>query len=343
MLSPDSAPLVIRWIAAQEKTINPHRLFFTSPVFRYRNQKYRYFRHVGFALANAADNCEQENVALITLFSLMSQFFRDDCDHPVSITLSDAGIWHELLSDEIPAVEERRKLLHQLRFRKQEHPESLLGKQIRSTKTIDLMIRLLECGELNTDYSVRTSARWARLNSLREKISLRAGVCVNVEPGCLRGTETQNSITAQFKNDKGELCGDGGCYSDYARNISSSVRSFFSVATGLEYLVENQRPKPSPPMLCILSFDDMLDQAQQIEFSLRANGIGVLVQPVTRNLAATERLLPPNTEWVVIVGRKESLCGRFEIRSTKRGATRTVSISELIGLTLPVLQDLFDG
>lgn len=332
MLAPDSSPLVIRWIGAEPDAGMPRRNVFVSPVFRYRNQKYRYFRHIGFSFANCAWDVASENLAIVTLSRLMSEFFIIDCSHPISMSMNDFGIWHLLLQRKMPSLRDRRNLLHRMRFPGTDSLEDVVVSSLKDKDLQKCVVRLYEGGYPDASYGAPILERAQRLTRLQGEIEMKTSVNVEINFSNFHGSETQSSIAIEFRNSEGQMCGDGGCYSDYARSLNPCMSSFFSFATGLEYLIEKRSvDHVKRSILCILAFPEVMAEAQALETGFQRCGIPTIVHLVEKSVSSAERQISSIAEWIIVLGLKEIQADFLEVRNISTRTSRRARYSDLVG------------
>lgn len=344
VLSPDSTASVLRWLCEYGKSSNYTRLMFTSPVFRYRRNKYKYTNHLGYAIANEkSDSSSTYNQALITIVDAMFQFF-SKFDNSIKIKVTDFSIWHRLLAMEFNHDGDRKDILYQLRFKDVNSQKSYIESTIRNSSLKNLILSLLNEKNVEIENIIQQTGKnlFEPILDFKSDLKKIYGIEASFDLSNFHGSEVQSGIAFQFYSGEGLMLGDGGCYSDYAKKFNSNIRSFFSAATSVEYLGEiyGNKLSQSDLKVCIVYMNNQAKLARKVCDEFRKIKIPALITKANKKILNNINSVKQNNCWYTILGAVEEENNMIVLKNTTNDIDFSVSINDIKSLSSIYFENL---
>lgn len=337
-LAPDSLPSLFRWSIGRGGGL-PTRVAFISPIFRYRRQKYRYFRHLGFAILNeTGGHGSGARHELPVLATLMHEFLTIDAGLKVDFCLTHHALWHGLLSREIECEARRLEFLQAARFLGPEGDFDELNSELSSIE-LRGQVAALRAARSFIDLEGLDVARehLAELRTFHDRLAELPGTVVSLEFKDLHASEVQRGLAFRLISKDGLTLGDGGCYSSYASAYDPRLRSAFSVATGLDLLT--QLPGPPPSAQRGLLFTDAHSSSACLALARRLRGLNIAAGVYPAEIGnAGRRALYAHSDWAAEAGG----AGTRELRLNCRGLWTTHDLDRLLEIPDAELYRIFD-
>lgn len=293
LLAPDSTPQIIQWYLTTYIRKNPIRVFFQSPVFRYRNFKRRNWTQYGLCSVNDDPNTLDIFLSrsMIEILDAYINVIKDDLELPVLLRLNDFSIHRTLLRHSGVSWIQTDDILNKIRNQKYETILGLLETAPLTEETRVSLKTLLNFGHLffnketyelllNTQglYSVKNEI--SRLFLLARYIKIKHGIESFIDFSDLHSSELINGIAIRFMIPGTEKhYADGGDYTYYGAKISTSIKSFYSFAGGLRhaYRIVDEAQQINEKSILVLFRNKSFRLAKKMGSCLRVKGFNVLI------------------------------------------------------------------
>ncbi|WP_406230559.1 ATP phosphoribosyltransferase regulatory subunit [Nocardia sp. NBC_01009] len=327
----DSLPALLR--LAGSRGLPDQRLSYACPVFRYERKPRRHFHHLGLMeVSRVPGDSASQLRSIRRLIETIAAFLRPYL--AAEFTVTDPGIWHELVSQFVPP-ENVSSYLDRLRRTPIGDRLSMLradGAPDAVTATVDLL-----ADEDKPDTATRAVPAYVltRIRNTRALVDAlnRQGIQAIPNLNELHASEFHDGLACLVRHGS-VLLGDGGSYSRFATDFLGTPVSAHAAVIGLERVADIAGKSDyvtSAADIAVLAFPDSrsAEHADQLTSSLREQGIAVwdstVVMPIRRYL---RNLADLNIPLSVLIGQDEVRSADFRVRD-RSGEIHTVPKEEL--------------
>jgi histidyl-tRNA synthetase len=335
MLTPDSTPGLLRWYLSQGLT-GPRRLFFQSPLFRYRRQKYRNFQQIGFTLINEhyrkLDDVD-EGALLLARTALRT--IVNDLGLRFTMRVTDFGVWHDCLHQIGLSKSQILELQNALRSMSLAEREAWVSAQISAGPGRNKFLALLRCNGPISDCLRDADLRPAlqRAAGFAERCAKGFDIPVELSFSDFHSSELQDGISFQFFTLEGKRFADGGCYGLYASNFDARITSLKSFATGIEFFQSADLRLPHsahPDKLIVIEADAAPEFTRCLSDAVLSAGLPVVQRAVPTRISRALQKYADEFRWLIVAGRMEEESEVLSVRDLKRMTTTQVACSDLV-------------
>lgn len=236
ILSPDSSPGILRWFLKNNDPKTPKRIFFISPVFRYRNRRDRFWFQFGFASFNGKDD-------LPILIRGYLSVLVNKLKLPTILQIGDLSIYRDVFLSVGKTLQEIDIILHSLRSRDLLDQLIYIDNLILDERTKTDLKSLLSFRSNSGDFlillkksDIVSDIIISGLNNLYE---LSLEILQDFDIQCeyvfndFHGSEVQNGVVIKFKKPTSGHYADGGDYTYYGSKVEPLINSWVSFGGGL--------------------------------------------------------------------------------------------------------------
>jgi histidyl-tRNA synthetase len=332
MLCPDSTSAIIRWYA-ERKLFEPERVFFRSPVFRYRRQPNRHFTQIGIAFFNEPSNAANvENESVLLLARSAIRLFTEDFGIQVRLKVTDLGVWHKALMQAGFDPQQRLTVLSKLRNVEVSQRLEALNQFLDGRTMPATLLHLASLDEetLRTASSVGDDLT-SHAQRFGQSVVSGLNCSFTLAFDDLHASELQDGISFSLIDNNGDRCCDGGCYSHYANQFDARLTSLQSLATSIEYLVRTAPVElRHPDALLIVTMGNDIAGARSIEESCQSSGIPVIRRPLVGRLRDVLRKIE-GPRWLIVYGTEEADSGQVRLRDLAKHRESVLFSHEVAG------------
>lgn len=343
MISPDSTASVMREYVSRGD-LNSRKIAFITPLVRQRNKNrhYRHYSQLGYALINEnsyISNNSDISFQILQLLKLMKEFF-DELEIDVVIYVNYFGALRKILKKFI-AEPNLSDFLYKIRFSSDIEREEILKQEISDNQVcaslIDLFNRKPQIVKPDVDLKIPTE--YKEIYELSRVLKDYANIQILFDPANLHGVATSKSFHFRFTDINGRHLGDGGNYSEYAKNFHEHIKSLFSVAIALEEVEISSKlfiKKISSESIALINVDANADFAINTIKKLESLGLSVTVINEKNKLGKVIKNLSTNFKYLLIIRKEDFKIENLLIENLK--SQNKLSIKEL-QLNIPSNKD----
>lgn len=337
MLSPDCSAGILRWHLSQESPLEPSRVAFLAPVFRYRNQTNRAFHQFGFASIN------DERVPpglpdyqLAEVLNVFLRLLRGEFGIGPVVRVSNVGAIRRLLSYAVRDAEVVENLLRELQFRDSDTSVSkLIAKFSHESAQISVLEALLSGESYVRGLTAKEREAYQTvLDEMRAFANLiLPGIEVELATADMHASQLLSGIGVQVYSSDGCRLGDGGRYDRFAQAFHPNLHSYVSVCSGVE-ATSRVIPEPASAQrrdVTLIAFSECAGNALPMVEDLRSRGVAVAFRIVSGRLGQALRAAKNESMYVAVVGRREIADGLIDVIDVVTSRNERVALS-----TLPV-------
>ena len=345
MLAPDSTPGVLRWYLHSRTGSDPSRVFFYSPVFRYRQSgswKTRNPHQLGFALINEpqADSYDTDEGSLLLIRTAMRVLVRD-LGLSVSLRLTNFSILDHSLRLMGIVDSDRNNVLHTLRPLDQEARNMWIRSNLPMIEEREnfAILLSLQLPINNNEFAAPPKECPKELFSRIQPSLDFAARCVDgfevkslLDLSDLHSSETHDGIGFQFFTPDNQQMGDGGSYTAYGMRFDSRIQSLKSFGTSVESLMLYQTKVPTNSTnrkVLLAAIDCSPIFAMQVAEDLIEMGQTVIQRRIVGKLSKLLQGYSESYRWLIVLGKQEELSKKTQVRDLQ---TRHVYEVDLEGL-----------
>jgi len=354
MLSSDSTPSIFREYVASGMT-RGRRVSFVAPLFRYRNSHTRHFTQIGYAIINEPKSKGDIDINLIELAKSMVNLC-NSVGIKIKIYINDYQALKNMLSSDI-SQDEMPEVLHKLQFANTEERIDFFKQNITSEESCRQLIDLFQKAPQVVSGNSKSNElnlpeEYMGIYRLAEGLRTVANVEVIFDPANLHSVETIENYALRFITVDGVQLGDGGEYTGYARRFDEKIKSFWSVASGVEALERNSPfvlPKEVANKVALYNIDASAMFVLRTIQDLEKRGFIVVYQGDNVKIGKNIKKLSSDFTHVVILGKSEEEGNEIQIKdlSTRKacGITEFEEIgrrkesTDAIKLIIDILKD----
>ncbi|MDR1541384.1 MAG: ATP phosphoribosyltransferase regulatory subunit [Clostridiales bacterium] len=327
VLSCDSTPSVLREYAFRAK-FQPERIAFIAPLFRYRNDKAhnRHFTQIGYSLINEKDPDEAVDFHIIQLLVAMKKL-TSKLGIKTEAHFNDFSAFRQTIAPYI-GQETINEFIHKFQFSDPGARIQMLKSAISDDDERRLACDLFESGVIEIDGGsggIKLPKAYEKTLQMGKAMHEFLNEPVYFCPSDLHCIETICAYRVRLVNSKGKVSAEGGKYSNYANRFSGDIKSFWSVATGVELLEREgawNAYSERNQMVALYNFgvtDAFLmkiikafqDTEYIISYQGNVNGVSVAVKSAHRK----------NYAYCLILGQDEEVQNRFKMKRMSDNAT----------------------
>lgn len=332
-LSCDSTPNVFREYVT---TMNGEasRVSFVAPLFRYRNSHTRNFTQIGYAIINEKkENNENDFLYLAQLVQAMVSLFKG-LNLETKLYINNYQALREILINYIP-LEELPDILYQLQFAENSGREKILKEKVTDKDICETLINILTSASIKIDKDISEKdlswlpKEYSAIYKVAQTLERMTGDEVYLNLRDLHSIETIDNYAVRFKTIDGVSLGDGGEYTNYALNFNDKIKSFWSVASGVEVLERNMpidNEKNPENRIAIFNIDSSIEFVTKVLVYLNNSDYQVSYKGITKDLGKSIRKAKNEYTDIVILGKNEETENKIKIKSLISDKTLEIDI-----------------
>lgn len=323
MLSSDSTPSIFREYLASGES-KSKRIAFVAPLFRYKKSNSRHFTQIGYAIINEPKDNSEIDIKIIELAKSMIELC-SSMGIQINICLNDYEALKKMLSDDI-SREEMPEVQHKLQFYSKEERVEFFNQRIKDcnkrTQLIDLFSRepekITEFDE--SENKMNLPQEYMGIYRMAKGLKTVANIDIIFDPTNLHSIETLENYALRFTTLKGVHLGDGGEYTTYAKRFDERIKTYWSVASGVEAIERNSPLIIEPQKVNKLAMFNTDASAwfviEMIKF-LEDKGYAVVYQGRTNKIGKAIKKLDEDFTHLTIIGKNEETSQELRIRELK--------------------------
>lgn len=328
VLSCDSTPSVFRNYVTSSNG-EAQRISFVAPLFRYRNSHSRHFTQIGYSIINERKSeSDILDINLIQLAKAMTDLFKS-CGIKTKIHINDYSALRTLLSKYI-SEDELPDILHKLQFASLQERMSIFDIYITDEKKCKQIKKMFLSKPINSSLvnsknnELDLPEEYAGIYSMAEGLNYITNVEVFFDFQDLHSIETIDNFALRFRTIDGIALGDGGEYTRYAGRWNEKIRSFWSVASGVEAIERN-----SPEMffynlqrkIALYNIDATPNFILKAIKKIEDNGEFVTYKGLTKNVSKAVKKIKNDYTHIAIIGSREENGEDIIVRSINENDT----------------------
>ena len=322
VLSSDSTPSVFRNYVTSSNG-EAQRISFVAPLFRYRNSHSRHFTQIGYSIVNER---KSENdildIYLIQLAKAMTDLFKS-CGIKTKIHINDYSALKILLSKYI-SEDELPDILHELQFASLQERINIFEKYITDEKKCNQVKRMFQSKPMkfplvdDKNDEMDLPEEYDGIYSMAEALNYITNVDIFFDFQDLHSIETIDNYALRFRTVDGIALGDGGEYTRYACRWNKKIRSFWSVASGVE-AIERNSPEMSfynlQRRVALYNIDATPNFILKVIKKIEDMGEYVTYKGLTKNVSKAVRKIKKDYTHIAIIGSREESGEDIIVRS----------------------------